>query len=158
MEGAVEVGTGASKNSPGVEEDGQLSVGVGTQEHVVVGLPPKLERLEIVEDPHSEARGMVSERPQGTQSVGRVVELMRSVAMSCDHGVYPALKHVVLWCRGGHRYPEVQEEVKTIFQKAGVEFEQQKYESWLEEKVGGWRLLGERLGQGTKRRMLAIKG
>jgi len=153
MEGAVDVETGASENSTAVEEEGQLSVGlVGAQEHAAVYLPPKLERLEVVEEPHSGAGEMVSERPKGTQSIGRVVELMRSVAMSCAHGAYPALKHVVLWCRGGgcDWCPLVQEEVEAVFQKAGVEFKQQKYDPWPKEKVGGWRLLGESLGQRTK--------
>jgi hypothetical protein len=121
----------------GEGERGRLE---GVTEEVVVCLPMKLERLELVED------------PPGVYS-GGLVGLTGDLAACCAQGMYPALRRVVLWCRGlgGERCGwsrEQQEEVEGGFSKVGVEFECRAYVPWPEEKVGGWRMVEDKAGDG----------
>lgn len=142
------VGNKSSMNTEicGQEEGGMprlVGISRGEYDGMVVWLPRKLERLEIVGD-HANAYGGTGD--EVLWSVGRTAILMGVLATCCGRGLYPALKHIVLWYRKGEDERdgwsrEEQEEAEGIFFKAGVELECQTYEPWPEGKVGGWRML-----------------
>jgi hypothetical protein len=105
--------------------------------------------LEVVEDPPGVYEGRMGEG----EGEGGLVGLMGSLARCCGRGLYPALKRVVLWCRslggGGCGWSrEQQEEVAGVFSRAGVEFECRAYVPWPGGKVGGWRMVEEKAGDG----------
>jgi hypothetical protein len=120
----------------------------------MVCLPPKLERLEVVENRYGATRwtgSVASGVPLDVRSGGKMTGVMKRFAGCCAQGIYPALKHVVLWCQGwgDKRYgwsAEVQEEVKAMFLGAGVAFELRSYEPWPEGEVSGWRSLSGGMG------------
>ncbi|KAK4149239.1 hypothetical protein C8A00DRAFT_38160 [Chaetomidium leptoderma] len=144
--GGVFAGRGSRFEEGGLP-DGDLPfpVDMNAYEEAAVCLPARLERLEIVEDSYGGTRW--TRGGQGTVemgSSGKMTGLMKSFAGYCAQGVYPFLKHVVLWCQQwqDERYDwsgEDKEEVKGVFQNAGMEFECLLYERWPEGKVGGWR-------------------
>jgi hypothetical protein len=145
-DGGKRVGGGSQAEKGGSIRHGEsasISGEVDGHAGEVVCLPPRLERLEVVEDSLDDADGKTGE--------GGTTGLMTGLAACCRRGMYPALNRIVLWCRGWGDgrcgwSKEEQEAVEGMFSKVGVVFECRAYEPWPEWKVGGWRMVEETPG------------